>query len=74
MESPKYTINFDVKYVNYFHNEQYKNYMNATAARNRFLKESEYLSMRLNPAHTSSQKRLIAKNFRRLWECLRNNS
>ena len=39
--------------------------MNAIAARNRFLKESEYLSMRLNPTHASSQKTLIAKKIRR---------
>ena len=39
--------------------------MNAVAARKRFIKESEYLSMRLNPAYTSFQERLIAKKLRR---------
>ena len=60
-----YTNNFDVKHITCFQKEHHRHYMNATAARNRFLKESEYLSMRLNPAYASLQERLVAKNFMR---------
>ena len=44
--------------------------MNATRVRNRFLKESEYSSMRLNLAQATSQKHIL-KNFRRHMEALK---
>ena len=53
-----YTNNFDIEYITYIHKEQQMKYMNATIAGNRFLKESEYLSMRFNPALTSASSRI----------------
>ena len=42
-----YNNNFDVKYIIYIYNKQYRHDLNVTEARRRFSKESEYMNWKL---------------------------
>ena len=57
--------------MTYHHKEQYKNYINANVARESFIKESQYMSMRLNKGQATYQKRGIFKEYRRCWGALK---
>ena len=62
---------YSTRYITYFQNEQHKDFFNAAHARERFFRDSEYMSLKLSPAQASDQQRHIVKRFRRKARVLR---
>ena len=56
---------YKVKYMMYLYNAQFKHFMNTKAARDSFLKELNYLSMKLNWDNGTVQEKQKVKCYRR---------